>query len=147
MTGRAGLHGVYNRAVITVPPIVTVLAQAAPVTVQRQKVWLVTLILAVVVAFLCLLFFLLAMRLYRRGKRPRLAAAATSTASVWAAAGDRVPMPESRPPDGLLGLPPIEELGAGEEPFWDAEDEDADEDGESWDDDGDDGDDGDEPWR
>lgn len=122
------------------------LADTATRTPEQARAWLVTLILAVLVAFLCLLFFLLATRLFRRGKRRRLLGEPTPTDSVWAAAGERVPVASGRSSDGEINLPAVEDVDAGDEPFWDAESED--DDGESWDGDADNDDaDGDEPWR
>lgn len=112
-------------------------AQLVAPTPQQQRAWLVTLILASLLAFLCVLLFLLAMRLFRRGKRRRLVAGPTPSDSVWAAAGGRVPADEDRPPaDGALEDPVFGDSNAEEEPFWDAEDEAPDDDDED-----------DEPWR
>ena len=126
---------------------IPLLAQAVTQTVDpktQQRVWLVTLILATLSAFLCLLVFLALMRMYRRGKQPKLAGAPTATASVWAAAGQRVPVDETRMPDGAWDPPQAPE-DAGDEPFWDAEEEGD----ETWgeDEDGDDGDGDGESWR
>jgi len=125
----------------------TTLADTATRTPQQARAWLVTLILAVVVAFLCLLFFLLAMRLFRRGKRRRLGGTPTHTDSVWAAAGGRMPIATDRASDAEANLQAGGDADAGGEPFWDAEQEE--DDGESWDVDAedDDGQGDDEPWR
>lgn len=112
---------------------------------SQQRVWLVTLILATLSAFLCLLVFLALMRIYRKGKLPKLSSDPTPTDSVWAAAGGRVAIDDERMPDGELKLPAVEDVDAADEPFWDAEEEGD----EPWNegDDDDDGEGGDEPWR
>ncbi len=119
------------------------LADTAVRTSEQKRVWLVTIILAVVVVFLCLLFLMLALRLLHRGKRRQLGGSKTETSSAWATAGERVSTPDldERPADGVME--PETEGRAEDEPYWDAEDE---SESEGWDGPGGDGDD-DEPWR